>query len=146
MNEQYQEAQAALATKDSLLKEREADLKDTKSKLEHLQFELEQQISANKCRTDEKVYLDQLYEQQQQFIMLKQSLESEKSDILLNQEAAEQKNRQNLENLREKLEIEKDLLNNMTIEKNRNIEKLNHELNEMRDNIKVKCNYLNAYF
>jgi len=134
---QYQEAQANLLIKDDLVKQREADLKDLKTKLEHVQCQLEQQISANQSRADERILLEQLREQQQQFIHLKQLHENEKADILLNQEEMEKKNRQNLENLREKLEIEKNALKNTMAEKDRTISKLNHELDEMRDNIQV---------
>lgn len=134
---QYQEAQANLLSKDDLLKQRETDLKDLKTKLEHVQCQLEQQISANQSRADERILLEQLKEQQQQFIHLKQLHENEKSDILLNQEEMEKKNRQNLENLREKLEIEKNALKSTMAEKDRTISKLNHELDEMRDNIQV---------
>lgn len=135
---QYQEAQANLLIKDDLLKQRETDLKDLKTKLEHVQCQLEQQISANQSRADERMLLEQLREQQQQqFIRLKQLHENEKSDILLNQEEVEKKNRQNLENLREKLEIEKNALKSTMAEKDRTISKLNHELDEMRDNIQV---------
>ncbi|CAO0803070.1 unnamed protein product [Mucor circinelloides] len=131
----YQEAQANLLIKDDLVKQREADLKDLKTKLEHVQCQLEQQISANQSRADERILLEQLREQQQQFIHLKQLHENEKADILLNQEEMEKKNRQDLENLREKLEIEKNALKNTMAEKDRTISKLNHELDEMRDNI-----------
>lgn len=85
--------------------------------------------------------LEQLKEQQQQqFIDLKQLHETEKSDILLHQEEIEKRHRQNFEALREKLEIEKNALNDTITEKNRMIDKLNHELDDMRDSIQVGSN------
>ncbi|CEP11183.1 hypothetical protein [Parasitella parasitica] len=136
LTDKYHAAQAALADKDNALKQREADLKDVKARLEQMQFKFEQQISANKHRAEEEALKAQLNEHQRQVSELKQSFEREKLDILANHQEAEEKNRQNIENLREKLDIEKELLNNTTVEKNRVIEKLNHELDEMRDNIK----------
>lgn len=82
--------------------------------------------------------MEQLREQQQQFINLKQLHKNEKSDMLLHQEELEKRNRQNFETLREKLEIEKNALTDTMAEKNRMIDKLNYELDEMRDNIQVR--------
>lgn len=89
---------------------------------------------ANQSRAEEQVLVEQLKEQ---LFNLKQSHENEKSDILLHHEEAERKNRQNFESLRQKLEIEKKALCDTMAEKNRMIDKLNHELDEMRDNIQV---------
>ncbi|KAL9553418.1 hypothetical protein MBANPS3_003303 [Mucor bainieri] len=133
----YQEAQATILAKDDSLKQQETDLKDLRTKLEHVQRQLEQQISADQSRTDEQLLMEQLREQQQQLIHLKQLHENEKSDILLHQQESEKRNRQHFESLREKLEIEKNALNDTMTEKEKLIDKLNHELDEMRDNIQV---------
>ncbi|GAN11819.1 hypothetical protein MAM1_1039c11428 [Mucor ambiguus] len=127
----YQEAQATILTKDDLLKQQETDLKDLRTKLEHLQCQLEQQISANQSRADEQVRMEQLREQQQQLH------EHEKLNILLHQEEVEKRHCQNFDSLRGKHEIEKNTLNDTIVERNRMIDKLNHEMDEMRDNIQV---------
>lgn len=74
---------------------------------------------------------------QNQSNQLKQSFDIERMDLIQQYESAEVKNRDCMEKLREKLEHEKLILSGNVLDKERDIERLKKDMDEMRDNIKV---------
>lgn len=67
----------------------------------------------------------------------KRTFEKERLRWIQEQEESEEKNRENTEKLREKLQSEKNLLNKTILEKERAQSKLQKCMDEMRDNIQV---------
>lgn len=146
-----------------MLAEKEDDLKKLKTKLEQLELEIEENkaqllrkqeadVMVTEIKTvdngpllllEEKIQLLQIQSDE-----LKQSFDLERAALIQQhevslsqqQELAEEKNRENIQKLREKLEQEKTILNAKVMDKERDIMKLKKDMDEMRDNIRVYDN------
>lgn len=143
--------------------EKEIDLQGLKIKLKQLEHEIEgnkvqlllQQennviITEIKTPDTEPILqlelLGKIELLQNQSNDLKQSFGMERITLIqrhevalsLQQEVAEEKNRDNMQKLREKLEHEKSIINAKVMDKERDIVKLKKDMDEMRDNIRVK--------
>lgn len=153
--------QTALSQNEDLLVEKEIDLQKLKTKLEQLEHEIEEnklqllkqqeaEMIATAIKIPDNEPLLQLEEKIQllqiQSIDQKKSFDQERAALIQKheislsqqQEVAEEKNRESIQKLREKLEQEKSILNAKLMEKERDIMKLKKDMDEMRDNIRVK--------
>jgi hypothetical protein len=158
--------QQALSENQNLLKEREENLKELVMKLEQLEHEMkhqkllmQQQKAENKHNMtlieataekesivqqelpDKDLQAQALIEKiellQYQSNEIKQSFSQERIALIQHYEAAEEKNRENMDKLRQKLENENEVLNNEVLNKERDIKRLTKDMDEMRDNIRV---------
>lgn len=153
--------QTALSQNEDLLVEKEIDLQKLKTKLEQLEHEIEEnklqllkqqeaEVIATEIIIPDNEPLLQLEEKiqllQTQSIDQKKSFDQERAALIQKheislsqqQEVAEEKNRESIQKLREKLEQEKSILNAKVMDKERDIVKLKKDMDEMRDNIRVK--------
>jgi chromosome segregation ATPase len=142
-----------------LVAQKDSRVKELEGKLETLQFELEEKTSAleemsaktiaekDGSAAEETSSMHEDTQQQKlqpiidayetQLQETKQTLEAERLAWGQQQEEAEEKNRENMDRLRERLLGEKEILNNTIIEKDRALHKLQKNMDEMRDNIQV---------
>lgn len=152
-----------MSQNEDLLAEKEIDLQGLKIKLKQLEHEIEgnkvqlllQQennviITEIKTPDTEPILqlelLGKIELLQNQSNDLKQSFDMERITLIrqhevalsLQQEVAEEKNRDSMQKLREKLEHEKSIINAKVMDKERDIVKLKKDMDEMRDNIRVK--------
>lgn len=153
--------QTALSQNEDLLVEKEIDLQKLKTKLEQLEHEIEEnklqllkqqeaEVIATEIIIPDNEPLLQLEKKiqllQTQSIDQKKSFDQERAALIQKheislsqqQEVAEEKNRESIQKLREKLEQEKSILNAKVMDKERDIVKLKKDMDEMRDNIRVK--------
>lgn len=127
-------------------------MKNIKAKLEKLQHEIgnnnqqqlgqEAMLSKSEIENVQEVHKEQeLLEKikllQCQSDKQKQSSDNERTEFAKKLEEAELESRKIIEKLREKLESEKSILTTKTMDKEREIEKLKKDMDEMRDNIRV---------
>lgn len=104
-----------------------------------LQRQVEKELDLQK--QIEKELLETISSLENQSNELKQSFDQEKMDLIQQHETAEIRNRESMEKLREKLENEKLVLSGNLFDKERDIEKLKKDMDDMRDNIKVSPLY-----
>lgn len=148
--------------KEEVVAQKDTRLKELEGKLGVLQHELDEKSSAlEKMGTKlsnkkdslatallEPSMIENNKQQQQQLQQrmdayeteiqeTKRTFEKERLRWIQEQEESEEKNRENTEKLREKLQSEKNLLNKTILEKERAQSKLQKCMDEMRDNIQV---------
>jgi hypothetical protein len=143
--------QKALTEKEELLVEKENNLKEMKVKLEKLQHEIENSIRQQSTQDilpskpeietgqehKEQELLEKIQLLQNQSAELKQSFDSERRKLLKQNEEEKEEDREIIEKLKEKLENEKLVLTAKVLDKEREVEKLRKDMDEMRDNIRV---------
>lgn len=161
--------QRALIDAKDILAEKEMQLMELNKKLEQLE-QLHEPNERHKsdelaekqtngtvqhiADNDRETLLEKIRLLENQAIDLEISFSNEKAALIQQKEEAEKKYCESNEKLRHKLESEKTLLNNMLLDKEREINKLNTDMDEMRDNIRVyealidlslACMYLTRY-
>ncbi|GAA5806180.1 hypothetical protein HPULCUR_011710 [Helicostylum pulchrum] len=158
LKDKNEKMQAVLSQQETQLEEKETNLTELRTKLEQLESALEQsknellvmqeEPSDQPTAASDQQQQEETDQQRQQGLLqtidslqnqsnqLKQSFDIERMDLIQQYESAEVKNRDCMEKLREKLENEKLILSGNVLDKERDIEKLKKDMDEMRDNIK----------